>query len=585
MPESSVPESILLVDCGTVATKVGVVDRVGGEYRLIGMARTGTTVEPPTADASVGVRRAIGQLESVIGRSLLGETGDVITPEQVNGAGVDAVVAVTSAAAPLRGAIMGLSRDFSVASAQRAMAATHILLEHTLAVDEESGRWGTTARDGRAGGPSGSVERLAMLRPDVVIMVGGVDGGATVPLVEMANIIASIGAALEESSRPLVVFAGNRDARAQVAERIDGLMEFRAADNVRPAFDTENIAPLQAELESIFYERRVKQLPGLGRLGAWATCPIVPALGGYERVSQFLAKRYDLRVLALDLGGATTVLLRSTAQETARTLLPDVGVGYGLDQLLGRIGIDRVARWLPNSIALDQAHASILNQALRPWTTPTLAEDRVALNAVAREVILSSTAAPALNLHWQQADLVLLSGAPVARGCKPNALMLLAVDTLDLRGIFSVAVDTTGLASAFGALASVNPDAAAQVIERDALVTLGTVLVPTFSNRFIEGPALQALIETARGGRLEVQVAAGSLELIPLGAGEKAQVQIRPARGVELGVPLKNGKFEREIEGGAVGLLIDARGRPLPFAPNLEQQRDRAQKWLWEAGG
>jgi MutL-like protein len=585
MAKQTLPESMVIADCGAVATKVGLIDRVGGEYRLIGTARTATTVEPPSADISVGVRRALGQLESVIGRTLLDPAGDLLKPEQSNGAGVDAFVAVTSAALPLRGAVMGLSRDFSVASAQRALASTHTLLEHTLAVDEESGRWGTTARDGRAGGPSASVEKLASLRPDLILMVGGVDGGASTPLLEMANIIASIGAALEEHTRPLVLFAGNREARAQVAERIGSLMEFRAVDNVRPRPDLERIRPLQSELESIFYERRVKPLAGLARLNEWATTPVLPSIAGFEKVAQFLAKRFELNVLALDLGGGSTSVLRADGQTSERTVSPDLGLGYGLDQFLERVGMERVARWLPAAVELDAAQASILNQALRPGTTPTLAADRLALNAVAREAARGGVARAGWNDHQTRTDLVLLSGAPVARGSKANALMLLALDTLELRGLFSVAIDATGLAAALGGLAAVNPEAAAQVVERDSLVTLGTAIVPSFSPRWSGGPAVEAVVDSPKGGRLQVQVAAGSLELIPLDPGEKARVQIRPGTGVDLGVPLKNGLFEREIEGGGVGLVIDARGRPLPFAPNLEQQRERAQQWLWEAGG
>ncbi len=579
----TLPESILIADCGAVATKVGLVDRVGSEYRLIGMTRTATTVEPPVADVSVGVRRALAQLETLIGRPLLTDRGELLAPEQEGGAGADAFVAVTSAALPLHGAVMGLSRDLSVASAQRALASTYFVVDSTIAVDEESGRWGTTARDGRAGGPSAAVENLAASRPDVIVMAGGVDGGALTPLLEMANIIASIGAAMEEGTRPLVIFAGNRDARGQVAERIGGLMEVRAVDNVRPELDVENLAPLQSEIEAIFYERRVKQVPGLAKLSGWAARPVMPTLAAYEKVAQFLSKRYDLRVLALDLGGASLAQIYADGTRTARMMLPDAGLGYGLDQLLARVGIDRVARWLPNALDLEQAHACLLNQALRPWTTPTLPEDRLALNALAREAI-ALTAGHNQNGKATAADLVLLGGAPVARGSKPNALMLLALDALNLRGIFSVAMDASGLAPACGVLAQVNPEAAAQVIERDCLVTLGTAMVPVSAGAPTEGALLQTRVTTPTGGQLEVQVDAGGLELIPLGLGEKARVEIRPAFGVDLGVPLKNGIFQREMEGGTVGLVIDARGRPLPFSDNLEQQRERAQNWLWEVG-
>jgi hypothetical protein len=583
MAQASPPESILIADCGAVATKVGLVDRVDGEYRLIGIARTMTTVEPPFTDISMGTRRAIGELESLTGRRLLNDEGAPITPEDAGGEGVDAFVACTSAALPLRASVIGLSRDFSVASAYRALTSNYVVLENSIAVDEESGRWGTTARDGRAGGPSVAVENLAAARPDLILMVGGVDGGALAPLLEMANIVASIGAAVEEGARPLVLFAGNREARAQVAERIGSLLEFRAVDNVRPSLDSENLAPLQNELETIFNQRRLRQLPGLETLKAWSVQPLMTTASAYERVARFLAKRYGLRVLAIDLGGATTALIRADENHASRALAANVGLAYGLDQLIAHVGLERVTRWLPKSLGVDQAHARLLNQALRPWTTPVLPEDHMTLNAAAREV-LAVAAAQALNGRTDAIDLVLVSGAVLARDGKLNALMALVLDGLELSGTFSVAADLSGLAPALGALAAVNPDAAAQVLERDGFVTLGTALVPAWTGHPGEGPALQARIETAVGGRLDVQIAAGSLELIPLGLGEKARVELRAPRGVNLGAPQKNGTLVREMEGGAVGLIIDARGRPLLFAENLDQQRVRAQRWLWDIG-
>jgi hypothetical protein len=33
-----------------------------------------------------------------------------------------------------------------------------------------------------------------------------------------------------------------------------------------------------------------------------------------------------------------------------------------------------------------------------------------------------------------------------------------------------------------------------------------------------------------------------------------------------------------------VGLVIDARGRPLVLQPDPEKRRERVQQWLWDVG-
>lgn len=587
---AELPSSILFADVGAVATKVGLIDLVAGQYRLIGATRTPSTVGAPYLDVMVGVRQGIMQLQALTGRRLLDGQNALLKPARADGDGADAFTAVTSAAMPLRAVVIGLSRDYSVTGAQRAVNSTYAVVEHTIAVDEESGRWGTTAKDGRAGGPSASVEKLAMLRPDVVVMVGGIDGGAVAPLREMANIVAAVGAAMDESQRPLVVFAGNRAARGQVAERIGGLMETRMVDNVLPALDQLNAGPLQAELETIYRQRQVEKIPGFDKLAAWAERGVMTGADAYTRVAEYLARKYQLRVLALDLGASATTLIHTDGKRLKRTILEELSMGYGLEALLDAAGIENIMRWLPASFETQDVHAQLLNQAIHPTATPTRWHDLTALNAAGRELLSRVTQVwqddPSLTL--MDSDLILLSGAPIARGSKPSALLLMLLDALDVRGIFSVAADNVGLAPALGAVAVVNPEAAAQALESDCLVTWGTVFVPDIAPRTGKPVVLNVQVQPARGGRLEAEVKLGSLELIPLGEGERAEVVLRGARGVRWqavdGAGIKNNVFKREVQGGTAGLLIDARGRPLPVLENVERQREKIQEWMWEAG-
>lgn len=590
MPD--LPASILVADVGAVATKVGLVDLVAGQYRIVGATRTMSTLRAPYEDIMVGVRQGIMQLQALTGRRLLDAQNALIRPTRLDGDGADAFTAVTSAALPLHTVVIGLSRDYSVTGAQRAVNSTYAVVDHTIAVDEESGRWGTTAQDGRAGGASASVEKLAALKPDVVVMVGGIDGGAAAPLREMANIVAAVGAAVDESLRPRVIFAGNREVRGDVAERLGGLMEVRMVDNVLPKLGLFNPGPLQTEIEALYRQRQVEKIPGFAKLAAWSEKGVMISADAFTRVADYLARKYQLRVLALDLGAAATTLIRADGAHVKRAILEELSIGYGLEQLLDQVGIQKIMRWLPASFDAQDVHAQLLNQAIHPTATPTRWQDLTALNAAGRELLLRAAQVwrddPALTL--MDSDLILLSGAPIARGSKPTALLLMLLDTLDVRGIFSIAADNMGLAPAMGALAVVNPEAAAQALERDCLVTWGTAFVPDIAPRAGEPVVLNVQVQPARGGRLDADVKLGSLELIPLGEGEKANVEIQGARGVSwsgsTGIPggIKGSVFRREVQGGTVGLLVDARGRPLPLPDHSDRQRDKVQEWMWEAG-
>jgi hypothetical protein len=144
-------------------------------------------------------------------------------------------------------------------------------------------------------------------------------------------------------------------------------------------------------------------------------------------------------------------------------------------------------------------------------------------------------------------------------------------------------LDKARLVAPLAAVAMLNPLAAAQVTQRDALHNIGTVVAPVGSAR--EGEtALTFKIDYDDGRSLEVEVAYGSLEVIPLATGQTADLELRPTRRFDVGLGTRGQAGTTKVEGGVLGIIIDARGRPLPIAEDPEQQREKMQRWLWDMG-
>jgi hypothetical protein len=125
-----------------------------------------------------------------------------------------------------------------------------------------------------------------------------------------------------------------------------------------------------------------------------------------------------------------------------------------------------------------------------------------------------------------------------------------------------------------GVLAQVHPDAALEVFERDCLIYLGTCVAPKGRGKpgkrcfgyEINGPTLNG-----RG-----ELSCGEIRLLPLPPNETARIRIIPARGFDAGAG--SGKeVEAELRGGTVGVILDARGRPLevPFGA-----REMMAEWV-----
>ncbi|HSJ59363.1 MAG TPA: glutamate mutase L, partial [Anaerolineae bacterium] len=247
-------ESILALDCGSTTTKVSLIDRVGGEYRLVARFEVSSTVEPPWNDVTAAVRQAVAELSVIAGWSLIDAHGHIIMPEHQAG-GVDVVVAVTSAAEPLRLLVAGVVRDVSLASARRALTTAYTVIDGVVSLDRRDGGRHVVNDD-----LEGQVRLIQELAPDAIVLVGGVDGGATRPVLQVAEAVAIACSTVGEGECPPVIYAGNAELREQVAEIMGAAGGLRAVDNVRPSLQIENPGPLQTEIEELFRFQKMERV-------------------------------------------------------------------------------------------------------------------------------------------------------------------------------------------------------------------------------------------------------------------------------------------------------------------------------------
>src|SRR5262249_25476339 len=125
--------------------------------------------------------------------------------------------------------------------------------------------------------------------------------------------------------------------------------------------------------------------------------------------------------------------------------------------------------------------------------------------------------------------------------------------------------------------AEVHPQAALEVFEKDCLITLGTCVAAKGTGK----PGKECFTYRVAGKSLNESgtMRVGEIRLLPLAAGETAIVHVEPARQFDLGAgPGKN--VEREVRGGTVGLILDARGRPLELPSDRAGCRAVVTRWV-----
>jgi len=91
-------------------------------------------------------------------------------------------------------------------------------------------------------------------------------------------------------------------------------------------------------------------------------------------------------------------------------------------------------------------------------------------------------------------------------------------------------------------------------------------------------PAMNMNIEMPEETVFEREVKFGEILRVPLEERMKAKATINPSRNFDVG----NGpgkSLETVIEGGVIGVMIDARGRPLTLPDEEEERRRTLLRW------
>jgi hypothetical protein len=271
----------------------------------------------------------------------------------------------------------------------------------------------------------------------------------------------------------------------------------------------------------------------------------------------------------------------------------DLGLGYNAARILDQVPIESILRWLPFEMDPVDVRNELHSKVLRYRTVPQTRQDLLFEQAVAREILRLTL--DGIKRCWPRGEsfiypdllpkfhLIIGGGGVLVNISNYGQAVLLLLDALQPVGVSGLALDNVGLLAPLGAVAMVNPMAAAQVVEKDALLNLGTVVAPVGAGR--DGDiALTFKIEYEDGRSLEVEVPYGSLEVIPLPTGQTANLELRPTRRFDVGLGTRGQAGTTKVEGGLIGIVIDARGRPLPIAEDPEEQREKMQRWLWDMG-
>ena len=307
---------VLVAEIGSTTTLVNAFQHVHTDHpAFIGQGQAPTSVLE--GDVRIGLQGAIDDLT----RNL-----------SVASIQYDEMLATSSAAGGLKMTVHGLVYDMTAKAAKEAALGAGAIIHQVTA-----GRLRRT-----------DLERIKAIRPNLIMIAGGVDYGERDTALCNAELIRSL-----DLSTP-VIYAGNVENQDEMRLIFEGASApLYIVENVYPKIDDLNVEPARRVIQDAF-EDHIIHAPGMEHVRDLVNGPIIPTPGAVMECAKLLKECLG-DLVVLDVGGATTDLHSVTAgsEEIARILVSpepvakrtvegDLGVYVNMGNIIELIGREKL---------------------------------------------------------------------------------------------------------------------------------------------------------------------------------------------------------------------------------------------------
>jgi hypothetical protein len=580
MPTSLIDaDSVLAIEIGTVSTRVLLFDVVEGRYRFLGQGSVPTTMGAPSNDVSVGVKAALDQLHDITGRVLFNAEGQLVIPSQPNGSGVDACVATVSVGPPIKVVAIGLLEDLSTESAKNLASTTYARVVETMSLND---RLGIVAR----------LDTILQIQPDLIVVAGGIEGGATKSVIDLLEAVGLACYLIPKEQRPEVLYAGNSALVKEVQASIGTLANLHIAPNVRPSYESEQLTPSQPALAQIFRLIRSRQIRGIQEVDLWTGNHLMPAATAFGRTIRYISKEYTHThkgVLGIDVGASATTVASAFSGDLILSIYPGLGLGENLPEILNLCSLGDIMRWIPVDVSDKYVRDYIYNKALYPTSLPISTDELATEQALACQAMYLAVrqaskayppdipgSIPGL-LPWFEP--IIASGSVLTKAPTRNQALMMVLNGLQPTGVTTIALDRNNLAPSLGATASVTPLLTIQSLDATNFVNLCTIISPV-GIAPLGTPILRVRMTIDDGVESEQEIRHGSLIAMKLPLGQSGTLHLTPLHRFDVGMGGLGRGGTVKVIGGVLGVVIDARGRPLRITAEPSRRRELLNKWL-----
>jgi len=314
---------VLVAEIGSTTTVVNAFRGLDSDSpEFFGQGQAATSVLE--GDVRIGLQEAIE---------------DLCLQKGIDSIRYDHMLATSSAAGGLKMTVHGLVYDMTARAAREAALGAGGIIHYITA-----GRLRRT-----------DLQKIKDIRPNLILIAGGVDYGERDTAVYNAEMIRSL-----ELSTP-VIYAGNVENQDEMRLIFDEKSGQRlyVVENVYPRIDDLNVEPARKVIQDAF-EDHIIHAPGMEHVRDMVDGPIIPTPGAVMECTRVLHECLG-NVVTLDVGGATTDVhsVSEESEQVARILIQpepkakrtvegDLGVYVNMKNIVESIGLEKLREELPD---------------------------------------------------------------------------------------------------------------------------------------------------------------------------------------------------------------------------------------------
>ena len=591
--------SVVVTDCGSTTTKGIWFSKVDGKWKVIARAEAPTTVEKPVADVTIGVFNSLHALGEELGRNFVNIEESKLSLSNSE-SDPQMYLSTSSAGGGLQMIVIGLVSSISSKSGERAALGAGAIVQKVYSLDQDIET-------------HIAAQEIRELRPDIILLTGGTDFGATSQVEELAELLllADPQSRFETETKVPVVYAGNAKISNQIKELLSSSFDVKIVDNLRPSLDTEKLVPSRNAIHDVFLDHVMSQAPGYKKLQGLVSKPIIPTPVAVSKMIEKASQKLNKSILAVDIGGATTDIFsirrrqgKSEFRNVHRTVSANLGMSYSIGNVVELAGIQNIKRWLPYPIEDNQLCDMLWNKMIRPTTLPENLLDLYVEQSAAREALSLSlkhhieldddvdnnTSTKDVadifrnqvedNFSILDIDIIIGSGGVLSHAPNRAGAGLILIDSFRPKGVTFLGIDSIFMLPHLGVLSETDADAAMELLFSECVVPLGTVISPILNNNKVKYGDSLFEIEFVDSDK-KISVNFGEIKIIPE---IKSKQKIRVIPKIS-GLKFSNyNKDEFEVETGQLGLILDGRSAQQERLFSIKDSATLNKTWYEQMG-